>query len=108
MQARIKDAKTVSRALTENASDMHVVKPYRTIQRGEPLSPKPETYSSTAFLHKRIVIQALARVDMNAEHPDAVEQMIASYNGFHAGLNAEQGKSKAYFQYGQTVNHHHH
>ena len=35
-QARVKDAKAVSQALTEKASEMQTVTPYRTIQRGEP------------------------------------------------------------------------
>ena len=40
--ARVKDAKTVSRALTKKASEMQEVTPYRTMKCGEPpirLSP---------------------------------------------------------------------
>ncbi len=33
----------------------------------------------------------------NSDRPDAAEQTIPSYNGFHAGLSLEQRKSKAYF-----------
>ena len=41
---------------------------------------------------------ALARADVKGDHPDAAaDQSIPSYNGFHAGLNMEQGKSKACF-----------
>ena len=44
--ARIKDAKTVSQALTEKASEMQAVTPYRTIQGGEPPTrPVPATFS---------------------------------------------------------------
>ena len=32
---------------------------------------------------------------MKGDRPDAAEQSIPSYNGFHAGLNMEQRKSKA-------------
>ena len=49
--ARIKDARTVSQALTEKASDMHAITPYMTIQRGEPpIRPKPATFSSSTEL----------------------------------------------------------
>jgi hypothetical protein len=43
---------------------------------------------------------------MNGERPDASEQNIPSYNGFHAGLNMEQANSKAYFNmsYNQPPN----
>ena len=34
---------------------------------------------------------------MNGDRPDPAEQTIPSYNGFHAGLNMEQRKGKAYF-----------
>ena len=45
---RIKEAKAVSQALTEKASEMQAVKPYRTIQRGEPPTrPVPATFSSS-------------------------------------------------------------
>jgi hypothetical protein len=44
--------------------------------------------------------------DINGEHPYAAEQTIPSYNGFHAGLNKQQGLSKAYFHksYNQPPN----
>ena len=43
---------------------------------------------------------------MKGDRPDAAEQSIPSYNQFHAGLNMEQGKSKACFQmsYSQPPN----
>ncbi|KAK2194286.1 hypothetical protein NP493_1g12053 [Ridgeia piscesae] len=45
---RIKEAKAVSQALTEKTSEMQAVKPYRTIQRGEPPTrPVPATFSSS-------------------------------------------------------------
>ena len=46
--ARIKDAKTVSQVLSEEASEMQVVTQYRTIQRGEPPTRHmPDTFSSS-------------------------------------------------------------
>ena len=107
-QVRISDAKTVTQALTEKASEMQTVTPYRTIMRGEPaIRPKPVSYSSsTKPQRKRSIIHSLARVDINGDRPIAAEQTIPSYNGFHAGLNMEQGKSKAYFHmsYNQPPN----
>ena len=45
---RVKDAKTVPQPLTEKASEMQAVTPYRTIQRGEPPTrPMPATSSSS-------------------------------------------------------------
>ncbi|KAL8608986.1 hypothetical protein ACOMHN_050453 [Nucella lapillus] len=97
--ARIKDAKTVSHALTEKASEMQAVTPYKTIQRGEPpIRTEPTTFSSsTENQRKRSIIHALARADANGDRPDAATQAIPSFNGFHAGLKMEQGKSKALF-----------
>ena len=91
--------KDVSQALTWKASEMQTVVPYRTIKRGEPpIRPKPTTFSSsTEPQRKRSIIHALARADMNGDRPDPAEQTIPSYNGFHAGLNMEQRKGKAYF-----------
>ena len=91
--------KDVSQALTWKASEMQTVVPYRTIKRGEPpIRPKPTTFSSsTEPQRKRSIIHALARADMNDDLPDPAEQTIPSYNGFHAGLNMEQRKGKAYF-----------
>lgn len=87
---------------------MQAVTPYRTIKRGEPpIRPKPTMFSSsTEPQHKRSIIHALARADMNGDRPDAAEQTIPSYSGFHAGLNMEQRKSKAYFHtsYNQPPN----
>ena len=52
-QARIKDAKTVSQALTEKTAEMQVVTPYRTIKRGQPfIRTEPTTFSSSTR-HKR-------------------------------------------------------
>ena len=102
------NAKTLSQSLTEKAAEMQTVKPYKTINRGEPpVRPKPATYSSsTAPQQKRSIIHILARADMNGNQPDPANQTIPSYNGFHAGLNEEQGKSKAYFHtsYNQPPN----
>ncbi|KAJ3584138.1 hypothetical protein NHX12_014634, partial [Muraenolepis orangiensis] len=99
---------TVARALTEKVSEMQAVTPYRTIKRGEPpIRPKPTTFSSsTEPQRKRSIIHALARADMNGDRPDAAEQTIPSYSGFHAGLNMEQRKTKAYFHtsYNQPPN----
>ena len=90
---RIKDAKTVSQALTEKASEMQAVTKYRTIQRGElPTRPMPTTFSSTTEPQRS---HALARAGVKGDRPDAAEQSIPSYNGFHAGLTMDQGKSKA-------------
>ncbi|KAK1894720.1 Serine/threonine-protein kinase ATG1 [Dissostichus eleginoides] len=98
-QPRIKHAKTVSDVLTEKASEMQTVMPYRTVKRGEPpIRPKPTTVSSsTEPQRQRSIIHALARADVNGDRPVAAEQNIPSYNGFHAGLNMWQDKSKAYF-----------
>lgn len=87
---------------------MQEVTPYRTIKRGEPpIRPKPTKFvSSTDPQYKRSVIHALARTDVNGDRPDAANQTIPSYNGFHASLNTEQGKGKAYFHmsYNQPPN----
>ncbi|CAJ1076504.1 hypothetical protein KUCAC02_009111 [Xyrichtys novacula] len=105
---RTKDAKTVSQALTEKVSEMQAVTPYRTSKRGEPpICPKPTTFSSsTEPQPKRSIIHALVRANENGDRPDAAEQTIPSYNGFHASLNKEQSKSKAYFHmsYNQLPN----
>lgn len=46
--SREKDAKTVSQALTQKASEMQTVMPYRTFKRGEPsIRSKPPTFSSS-------------------------------------------------------------
>ncbi|CAB1416359.1 unnamed protein product [Pleuronectes platessa] len=96
---QINNAKTLSQAMTEKASEIQTVTPYKTTNRGEPpVRPKPTSYSSsTEPQHKRSIIHTLARADMNGDRPDPTNQTIPSYNGFHAGLNKEQGKSKAYF-----------
>ena len=93
-----KDAKKTSLALGE-VSEMQAVTPYKTIKRGEPpVRPEPATFSaSTEPQRKRSIIHALARMNTNGDRPDVTEQIIPSYNGFHAGLNSEQEKSQAYF-----------
>ena len=98
-QVRIKDAKTVSQALTEKTSEMQAVTPYKTIKRGEPpIRPEPSTFSSsTEPQQTRCVIHALARADVHGDRSDAAAQTIPSFNGFHATLNSEQRKSKPYF-----------
>ncbi len=97
--ACIKDTKDVSQALTKKVSEMQAVLPYRTFKRGEPpIRPEPTIFSSsTEPQRKRNDIHALARADKNGDRPDPVEQTIPSYNGFHAGLNVEQRKSRAFF-----------
>ena len=69
--ARIKDAKTVSRTLTEKASEMQEVTPYRIMKRGEPpIRPEPITFlSSTKPQRKWSVIHALTRTDINGDCP---------------------------------------
>lgn len=78
---------------------MQAVTPYKTIKRGEPpIRSKPTAFSSsTDTQRKRSIIHALTRADVNGDRPNAAEQIIPSYSGFHASLNVEQGKSKAYF-----------
>ena len=54
--ARIKDAKTVSQALTEKASEVQAFTPYRTIQRGEPPTRHmPATSSSNTEPQRRFM-----------------------------------------------------
>ncbi len=93
----IQDPKTLSQALTQKASDMQVVTPYKTIKRGEPpIRPEPTTLTSTMEpQRKRSIIHPLAHADSNGDRRDATEQTIPSYGGFHASLNRKQGKSKA-------------
>ncbi len=99
---RVKEAKAVSQALTEKASEMPAVTPYRTIRRDEPptLCPlRSPQYRASAQAH------ALVRADVKDDRHGAAEQSIPSYNGFHVGLNMEQGKSKACFHiYSQPPN----
>ena len=97
--ARVKDAKAVSHALTEKVRDMQTVEPYRTIKHGEPpIRPKPTAFTfSTETQRMRNIIHALARADMNGNRPAAAEQTISSYGGFHASLNVEQSRGKAYY-----------
>ena len=98
----------LSRVLTEKASEMQEVTPYRTMKRGEPpIHPEPVMFSSsTEPQRKWRVIHALTRADINGDRPGAGEQTIPSYNGFHAGLNKKHSKSKAYFHmaYNQPPN----
>ena len=99
---------TLSQALTQKASDMQVVTPYKTIKRGEPpIRPEPTTLTSTMEpQRKRSIIHSLAHADSNGDRRDATEQTIPSYGGFHASLNRIQGKSKVYFHmsYNQPPN----
>ncbi len=99
LHSRIKDVKTMSLALSEKVSEMQAVTPYKTTKCGEPpIRPELDTFSaSTEPQQKRSIIHALARVNTNGDRSEAAEQTIPSYNGFHAGLSSEQGKSKAYF-----------
>ena len=54
--AHIKDAKTVSQALTEKASELQAVTPHRTIRRGEPPThPMPATFSSSTELQGKFM-----------------------------------------------------
>jgi len=105
---RIKNAKTVSQVLTEKISELQTVKPYKTIQRGEPpIHQQPAaSSSSTEPQCKRSIIHALARTDADGDCPDAHNQNIPTYNGFHACLNVYKDKSKAYYHmsYSQAPN----
>jgi len=105
---RTQDAKLVSQLLSEKASEMQTVIPYKTIKRGEPpIRPEPtEISSSTNPQRKRSIIHALVRADRSGDRPVVTEQTIPSYNGFHASLNVGQEKSKAYFHmsYNQSPN----
>ncbi len=81
----------VSQALTEKAFEMQAVMPYRTIKHGEPpIRPEPIKYRASAQAE---YYSPLARADMISDRPNASEQTIPSYNGFHAGLNMKQRKS---------------
>ena len=96
LHSRIKDVKAMSLALSEKVSEMQAVIPYKTTKRGEPpIRPEPATFSgSTESQRKRSIIHALTRVNTNCDRPDAAEQTIPSYNGFHAGLSSEQGRAR--------------
>lgn len=88
LHSRTKDAKIMSPALSEKVSEMQAVTPYKTTKRGEPpIRPEPATFSAnTEPQRKRSII---ARVNTDSDCPDAAEQTIPSYNGFHAGLSQE-------------------
>ena len=69
-----KDTKTLSHILSKKSSEMQVVKPYKTISRGQPpIRPKPVAMSSsTEHQFKCRIIHALARADENGNrlmHP---------------------------------------
>ena len=104
----MKNAKTVSQVLTEKVSELQTVKPYKTIQRGEPpIRQEPAaSSSSTELQRKRSIIHALARTDANGDRPNAHNQNIPSYNGFYDCLNVYKDKSKAYYHmsYSQATN----
>ena len=95
----IKDAKTVSQKLSGKASEMQGVTPYRTTQCDEPpVRPRrPSCSASTEPQRKQSIIHALTRADLNGHRPGATVQSVPSYNGFHACLNADEEKGKAYF-----------
>jgi len=95
----IQDAKFVSQLLSERASEMQTVIPYKTTKCGEPsIFPEPTTFSSsTNPQRKQSIIHVLTHADRNGDCPFVTKQAIPSYGGFHASLNAEHGKSKAYF-----------
>ena len=95
----IQDAKFVSQLLSEKASEMQTVIPYKTTKRGEPpIHSEPTTFSSSTDPQcKRSIIHVLAHADRNDDHPAVTELTIPSCSGFHASLNVEHGKSKAYF-----------
>ena len=68
------DPKTLSQALTQKASDMQVVTPYKTIKRGEPpIRPEPTTLTSSMEPQRKwSIIHALARaviVEMQLSRP---------------------------------------
>ncbi len=60
---------------------MQVITPYKTIKRGElPIIPELTTFSSsTDHQHKRSILHALARADVNGDRPDAAEQNIPNF-----------------------------
>ena len=90
--ARIKDAKTLSQALTEKASEMLAVTPYKPY--------------NAVDQRKLSIIHALYRADVKGDRTNAAEQFIPSYNGCHAGLKMEQLNSHACFHmsYSQPPN----
>lgn len=96
---RPRDPKIVSLALNQKVSEMQKVRPYKTIKRGEPpIRDKPDNYTAnTEPQRKRSIIHALIRADHYGDRPKVSDQNIPSYNGFHATLSSEQGKSKAYY-----------
>jgi len=96
----IQDVKFMSQLLSERASEMWTVIPYKTTKHGEPpIHPEPTTFSSSTDpqCKQRSIIYVLARADGNGDLPAVTEQAIPSYGGFHASLNVEHEKSKAYF-----------
>ena len=105
---RIKNANTESQVLTEKVSELQTVKPYKTIQRGEPpIHQEPAaSSSSTEPQRKRSIIHSLALTDANGDCPDAHNQNLPTYNGCHACLNVYKDKSKAYYHmsYSQAPN----
>ena len=79
--ARVKDVKTVSRVLTEKASEMQEVTPYGIMNRGEPhIRPEPIMFSSsTEPQRKWSVTHALTHADINGDRPATGISMSALY-----------------------------
>ena len=102
---RIQDTKFVSQLLSEKASEMRTVIPYKTIKLGEsPIHSETTTFSSsTDPQHKRSIIHVLARADRNGDRPAVTEQTIPSYSGFHASLNV--GHEKSHISICLIINH---
>jgi len=78
---------------------MQTVNPYKATKCGEPpICPEPTSFSSiTNPQRKQNIIHVLTHVDRNGDRPAVTEQAIPFHSGFHASLNVEHGKSKAYF-----------
>jgi len=71
----IQDTKFVSQLLSERASEMQTVIPYKTTKRGEPpIRPESTTFSSsTDPQHKGRIIQVLCCADRNGDRPAVTE-----------------------------------
>ena len=106
--------------MSQELTELQTVKPYKTIQRGEPpiRQEAAASSSSTELQRTRSIIHALALTGANGDRPDAHNQNLPTYNGCHACLNVYKDKSKAYYHMSysqapnksvvneQTVNHH--
>ena len=91
--------RVASIALSQIASEMQEVQPYKTIIRGEPpIQDQPLNYKkSTDNQRCRTIIHALTRANEDGVRPDPSEQNIPSFNGFQASLHNKQSATKAYF-----------